>query len=75
MRIQLGQGSAGEVTKTMLKNEGMGAFYKVCFVSTNFEFCDLVVNELYAMELLNLIYKIFYSGLFEMRWGLVPDSV
>ncbi|KAJ0809523.1 putative mitochondrial carrier domain superfamily [Helianthus annuus] len=28
VRIQLGQGSAGEVTKTMLKNEGIGAFYK-----------------------------------------------
>ncbi|KAM7259972.1 hypothetical protein ACFE04_015713 [Oxalis oulophora] len=28
VRIQLGQGSAGEVTKTMLKNEGVGAFYK-----------------------------------------------
>ncbi|KAG9155690.1 hypothetical protein Leryth_003965 [Lithospermum erythrorhizon] len=27
VRIQLGQGSAGEVTKTMLKNEGVGAFY------------------------------------------------
>lgn len=30
VRIQLGQGSAGTVTKTMLKNEGFGAFYKVC---------------------------------------------
>lgn len=30
VRIQLGQGSAAEVTKTMLKNEGFGAFYKVC---------------------------------------------
>ncbi|XP_019155507.1 PREDICTED: mitochondrial dicarboxylate/tricarboxylate transporter DTC [Ipomoea nil] len=28
VRIQLGQGSAGEVTKNMLKNEGFGAFYK-----------------------------------------------
>ncbi|KAH9740574.1 mitochondrial dicarboxylate/tricarboxylate transporter dtc [Citrus sinensis] len=28
VRIQLGQGSAGTVTKTMLKNEGFGAFYK-----------------------------------------------
>ena len=30
MRIQLGEGSAAEVTKKMLKNEGVGAFYKVC---------------------------------------------
>lgn len=30
VRIQLGQGSAVDVTKTMLKNEGFGAFYKVC---------------------------------------------
>ncbi|XP_010531153.1 PREDICTED: mitochondrial dicarboxylate/tricarboxylate transporter DTC-like [Tarenaya hassleriana] len=28
VRIQLGQGSAASVTKTMLKNEGFGAFYK-----------------------------------------------
>ncbi|EYU39263.1 hypothetical protein MIMGU_mgv1a010902mg [Erythranthe guttata] len=28
VRIQLGQGSAVDVTKTMLKNEGFGAFYK-----------------------------------------------
>ncbi|KVI00232.1 Mitochondrial carrier domain-containing protein [Cynara cardunculus var. scolymus] len=28
VRIQLGQGSAFAVTKTMLKNEGVGAFYK-----------------------------------------------
>ncbi|KAJ6702763.1 MITOCHONDRIAL DICARBOXYLATE CARRIER-RELATED, partial [Salix viminalis] len=28
VRIQLGQGSAGEVTKNMLKNEGFGALYK-----------------------------------------------
>lgn len=31
VRIQLGQGSAAEVTKNMLKNEGVGAFYKVFF--------------------------------------------
>ncbi|KAI3669476.1 hypothetical protein L6452_40712 [Arctium lappa] len=30
VRIQLGQGSAGLVTKTMLKNEGINAFYNVC---------------------------------------------
>ncbi|MFS8026148.1 hypothetical protein Hanom_Chr16g01483521 [Helianthus anomalus] len=29
VRIQLGQGSAVSVTKEMLKNEGVGAFYKV----------------------------------------------
>lgn len=29
VRIQLGQGSAVDVTKNMLKNEGFGAFYKV----------------------------------------------
>ncbi|KAK4753671.1 hypothetical protein SAY87_001775 [Trapa incisa] len=28
VRIQLGQGSAGHVTRTMLKQEGVGAFYK-----------------------------------------------
>ncbi|KAK2967953.1 hypothetical protein RJ640_027738 [Escallonia rubra] len=28
VRIQLGQGSAGQVTRTMLKNEGIGAFYE-----------------------------------------------
>ncbi|RAL43054.1 unnamed protein product [Cuscuta campestris] len=28
VRIQLGQGSAGHVARTMLKNEGFGAFYK-----------------------------------------------
>ncbi|KAK3443480.1 mitochondrial dicarboxylate/tricarboxylate transporter DTC [Eucalyptus grandis] len=28
VRIQLGQGSAGQVTRNMLKEEGMGAFYK-----------------------------------------------
>lgn len=28
VRIQLGQGSAGQVTRTMLANEGVGAFYK-----------------------------------------------
>lgn len=29
MRIQLGQGSAAQVTSNMLKNEGVAAFYKV----------------------------------------------
>ncbi|KAL2318884.1 hypothetical protein Fmac_032760 [Flemingia macrophylla] len=29
VRIQLGQGSAAQVTNTMLKNEGVAAFYKV----------------------------------------------
>lgn len=29
VRIQLGQGSAVSVTKNMLKNDGIGAFYKV----------------------------------------------
>ncbi|KAL2337061.1 hypothetical protein Fmac_011507 [Flemingia macrophylla] len=29
VRIQLGQGSAAQVTTTMLKNEGVAAFYKV----------------------------------------------
>ncbi|CAF1697980.1 unnamed protein product [Brassica napus] len=29
VRIQLGQGSAASVTTTMLKNEGIGAFYKM----------------------------------------------
>lgn len=28
VRIQLGQGSAGQVTRTMLKEEGLGSFYK-----------------------------------------------
>ncbi|EPS58152.1 hypothetical protein M569_16664 [Genlisea aurea] len=28
VRIQLGQGSATDVTKNMLKNEGIAAFYK-----------------------------------------------
>ncbi|KAK7244468.1 hypothetical protein RIF29_39290 [Crotalaria pallida] len=28
VRIQLGQGSAAQVTSTMLKNEGVAAFYK-----------------------------------------------
>ncbi|KAK7267623.1 hypothetical protein RIF29_20301 [Crotalaria pallida] len=28
VRIQLGQGSAAQVTSTMLKNEGVVAFYK-----------------------------------------------
>ncbi|GER41240.1 mitochondrial substrate carrier family protein [Striga asiatica] len=28
VRIQLGQGSAADVTRNMLKNEGLGAFYK-----------------------------------------------
>ncbi|KAL2317966.1 hypothetical protein Fmac_031842 [Flemingia macrophylla] len=28
VRIQLGQGSAAQVTTTMLKNEGVAAFYK-----------------------------------------------
>lgn len=31
MRIQLGQGSAAQVTSTMLKNEGVAAFYKVFY--------------------------------------------
>ena len=31
VRIQLGQGSAGQVASNMLKNEGFIAFYKVCF--------------------------------------------
>lgn len=35
VRIQLGQGSAAEVTKNMLKNEGVGAFYKVFFFFLN----------------------------------------
>ncbi|KAG4999922.1 hypothetical protein JHK87_020994 [Glycine soja] len=30
VRIQLGQGSAAQVTSTMLKNEGVAAFYKIC---------------------------------------------
>lgn len=29
MRIQLGQGSAAQVTKNMLASEGIGSFYKV----------------------------------------------
>ncbi|KAL2334545.1 hypothetical protein Fmac_015758 [Flemingia macrophylla] len=29
VRIQLGQGSAAQVTTTMLKNEGVAAFYKI----------------------------------------------
>ncbi|KAG8387373.1 hypothetical protein BUALT_Bualt02G0014600 [Buddleja alternifolia] len=29
VRMQLGQGSAAEVTRNMLKNDGVGAFYKV----------------------------------------------
>lgn len=32
VRIQLGQGSAADVTKNMLKNEGVRAFYNVCFL-------------------------------------------
>lgn len=39
MRIQLGQGSAGEVTRNMLKAEGVGAFYKVRFKDL-LEICD-----------------------------------
>ena len=39
MRIQLGQGSAGEVTRNMLKAEGVGAFYKVSFKDP-VEVCD-----------------------------------
>lgn len=34
VRIQLGQGSAGQVAKNMLKEEGFGAFYKVRFWKT-----------------------------------------
>lgn len=30
VRIQLGEGSAGQVTKNMLANEGIRSFYKVC---------------------------------------------
>jgi hypothetical protein len=30
VKIQLGEGSAATVTKKMLANEGIGAFYKVC---------------------------------------------
>ncbi len=29
MKIQLGEGSAAQVTKNMLANEGIGSFYKV----------------------------------------------
>lgn len=36
MRIQLGQGSAGEVTMKMLKKDGFGAFYKVWSFILNF---------------------------------------
>lgn len=39
VRIQLGQGSAATVTKTMLKNEGVAAFYKVWFYETYYVFC------------------------------------
>jgi hypothetical protein len=28
----LGEGSAGQVTRNMLANEGVRSFYKVCFV-------------------------------------------
>ena len=34
MRIQLGQGSAAQVTSTMLKNEGVAAFYNVFFFAS-----------------------------------------
>lgn len=40
VRIQLGQGSATEVTRNMLKNGGIGAFYKVCFLLTDWCFCS-----------------------------------
>ncbi|KAK3007636.1 hypothetical protein RJ639_015347 [Escallonia herrerae] len=33
VRIQLGQGSAGQVMRTMLKNEGIRAFYKAWSIS------------------------------------------
>lgn len=32
VRIQLGEGSAGQVTRNMLANEGVRSFYKVCLI-------------------------------------------
>ncbi|KAF8396004.1 hypothetical protein HHK36_017615 [Tetracentron sinense] len=55
VRIQLGQGSASQVTKTMLREEGLGAFYKLSealFPSNKFgsvpTFIRLTANELYG---------------------------
>jgi hypothetical protein len=38
VRIQLGQGTAAEVTRNMLREHGVGAFYNVCleFLCGNF---------------------------------------
>ncbi|KAJ6702692.1 MITOCHONDRIAL DICARBOXYLATE CARRIER-RELATED [Salix koriyanagi] len=47
VRIQLGQGSAAEVTKTMIKNEGFGALYKF---SINFVGKRLKVATLNALK-------------------------
>lgn len=46
MRIQLGQGSAAQVTSTMLKNEGVAAFYKVFFfcISSHVFLCCFILG-------------------------------
>lgn len=47
VRIQLGQGSAVHVSKNMLKQEGLGAFYKVCV----YIFVDLINNKLLDLRI------------------------
>ncbi|KAF9688589.1 hypothetical protein SADUNF_Sadunf01G0004000 [Salix dunnii] len=52
VRIQLGQGSAAAVTKTMIKNEGFGALYKLFNLkfSINFAGKRLKVDTLNALK-------------------------
>ncbi|GER50730.1 mitochondrial substrate carrier family protein [Striga asiatica] len=47
VRIQLGQGSAADVTRNMLKNEGIGAFYKLS--------ANIVIEFLCEMRLVKRI--------------------
>lgn len=58
MRIQLGQGSAGDVTRNMLKAEGVGAFYKVRFKDP-VEVCDYLN---YAVDLVVWYIVIYWHG-------------
>ncbi|KAL0843349.1 hypothetical protein Bca101_016594 [Brassica carinata] len=46
VRIQLGQGSAASVTTTMLKNEGIGAFYK----DVIYQYSDVDAHEQFGLS-------------------------
>lgn len=80
VRIQLGEGSAVEVTKKIIRNEGIGGFYKVLLLLSwsdvymldedlVFVFCFFWDMELSTLRLSfeGLMHNIAYCGVFGGR--------